>query len=148
VRIENVSDQDVEIGGLHFWLIPSVKSAGENYKQDLTRRDFTSSVDLETLAILGPNEDGRRLILKSKERLEKEIDIAAIKWKKTELSSWIHEDLWKHAVEGEYRINVSVGRFPETIDPPRKAKIGGVEVEIVNAYPDQSNGLTLKFTNK
>jgi hypothetical protein len=93
VRIENVSDQDVEIGGLSFWLVPSAMSARRGRRQDLTGQDLTSSVDLATLANLGPNEAGHRLILKSKEHLEREIDITAIKWKKAMLSSWNHEDL-------------------------------------------------------
>lgn len=138
--IQNVSNQDVEIGGLFFWMKPFSENSRRNFSNDMT-----SDVDLETLENLGPNESGKHLIIKGNEHFEKEIDIEQIKWKIATLSSWEHDDLWKHTTEGKYQIKVGVGQFPKVSDAPRKEKIGNVEVEVINTYPAESNWLTLNF---
>lgn len=141
--IQNVSKQDVEIGGLLFW----VKPFSEGSRRDFSN-DMTSVIDLETLENLSPNESGNHLTIMENEHIEKEIDIEQIKWKIAKLSSWEHDDLWKHITEGKYQINVGVGQFPKISDAPRKEKIGNVEVEIINTYPAKSNWLTLDFKKK
>ena len=143
--IQNISNEDVEVGGLLFIMRPYLTGSRTD-----SSREVSSTVDLDTLENLEPNEDGKHLVIKGNEHFEKEINIEQIKWKNSILSTWEHVNLWEIITEGEYQMDLGVGVFPKEFSAPRKEKIGNVEVTIINpvSNSDRSNYLTLNFKEK
>jgi len=140
LNIQNFSDEDVEVSGLSFLL--------EGYsKGRSTEPALISSLDLDTLKGLKPNENGTHLVVKGKGRLEKEIDLEQVLWKEMQSSVWKHYDLWKFIRSGDYRVQASVGTSLDKTSKPQVEKIGETEVQFLPVTPGAapSDYLALEF---
>ena len=108
---------EAEIAGLAFVMKPSSDGS-----RTASAPEITSYVDINTLQILGQNENGNRLIIKPDEHFEKEIDIAQLKWKKSDSSIWKHKDIWEFITVGKFQIEAGLGVFPQISSTPKKGK--------------------------
>lgn len=142
LEIQNISNEDIEVGGLEFILRPY--STGSRVPASSY---INSPVAIDNLENLRPNRPNR-LIVKANQTLEKEVDIGKIRWLKSIQSSGEYNDLWERIVEGKYELFVELGVYPKTPPTPKKGKIGDIEVDFVDFYKAESNYLILDFKEK
>jgi hypothetical protein len=147
--IYNPSDRDVNTEASMGLLLSPVNIPSSS--------SLMTPLNAATLAPLGPNQFGK-FEIKAGQHIEKELDLAKIKWHKMEQSSWAFYDLWKEVVEGKYQVSLTVAENPKLF-PPKPVKvdekatkaIGRQDVVIVNVEPgprSTSNSLTLDFKDK
>jgi len=141
--IKNVSNEDVEVGGLGFTLRPYSTNSKTDYS-----RHIDSPVHFSTLENLQPNQ-ASSFIIKANQHIEKEIDVENIKWLKSISSSFEYNDLWKYVTEGKYQMSVGMKLLSNSANSAtKKEKIGNIEVEVKDNYRAESNWLTLDFKKK
>jgi hypothetical protein len=147
--IYNLSDRDVDTEASMGLLLSPVNIPSSS--------SLVAPLNATTLEPLGPNQFGK-FEIKTGQHIEKELDLAKIKWHKMEQSSWAFYDLRQEAAEGKYRVSLTLAENPKLF-PPKPVKvdekatkaIGRKDVVIVNAEPGPrgvSNSLTLDFKEK